>query len=563
MSTTNTDAGFLRLKSALFPSPTEQGEVWRHLYTWLAVALALRSIIALGGDFVIHPDEIMHYLEPAHRAVFGSGIVLLEFQYGGRSWLVPGFVATILWALDAVGLGVPWVYVYAVKLVFCALSLFVPWGCYHFARHMLGEQSARMALVATCLWPYLVVFAHKPFTEFVATSLLFATLGLACRPWASGRLGAFAFGGLLALVSAVRMQYLPLAGILWLARAMASRVPWVMASVAGGILVLVLVGILEHFTWGFPFHSYYLNILINQEFDRYRDPQELHFYFSRLAFVTAGGALVMLYSFVRHTKRHLLIAIIAALTLALHMTQVHKELRFVFVLLPLTLVVLGDQLSMWSKSFPRMFSLRAFVVASTLFLLLIVSSAIDDEWLHDDAVSGKKGDINYLFRQNNIFDVYLELAKKNDVQGLFHRGDPYFNTPGYYYLHHDIPFYDLHTFSATMNSGAVEDPSELVTHIVFRLEAANPVPSSDLEINAHKYQYVASETTSPVKRWVSHTPVLVSEEIAKIAIDTWGISDPEPPKAFEFTDGSSIGEGAYFYFDGRKPLVFADGSDKK
>ena len=485
----------------------------------------------------MHPDEIMQYLEPAHKAVFGSGVIYWEYEYGARSWLVPGLVAAILWALDTVGLGVPWVYVYAVKLVFCALSLFVPWGCYHFARHMLGEQSARLALTATCLWPYLVVMAHKPFTEFVATSLLFATLGLACRPWASGRLGAFAFGGLLALVSAVRMQYLPLAGILWLARAMASRMPWVMASVAGGILVLIAVGILEHFTWGFPFQSYYLNILINQEFDRFRDPQELHFYFSRLLFATAGGALVMLYSFVRHTKRHLLIVIIVALTLALHMAQAHKELRFVYVLLPLALIVACDQLSMWSKSLPRIFSLRVIATASSIFLVMVATNTIDDEWLHD-AASRERGDVKYLFRQNNIFDVYLELAKRNDIQGLLHRGDPYFNTPGYYYLHHDIPFYDLYTFSNTMSTGIVKNPSDLVTHIVLDPENTGLTLPKTPGFKEKDYNYVELENSSPVKRWVSHTPVQVPGEIARMASEILGTSYLGEPKIFEFADSS-------------------------
>ena len=81
------------------------------------------------GDFVLHPDEIMQYLEPAHRLVFGNGVTYWEYFYGARSWLVPGLVAGVLWLLDAAGLGQPVWYVGAVKLVFCALSLLIRPGC--------------------------------------------------------------------------------------------------------------------------------------------------------------------------------------------------------------------------------------------------------------------------------------------------------------------------------------------------------------------------------------------------------------------------------------------------
>ena len=77
--------------------------------------------IALSGDFVLHPDEIMQYLEPAHRLVFGNGVTYWEYFYGARSWLVPGLVAGVLKLFDIVGLGQPAWYVGGVKLVFCAI----------------------------------------------------------------------------------------------------------------------------------------------------------------------------------------------------------------------------------------------------------------------------------------------------------------------------------------------------------------------------------------------------------------------------------------------------------
>ena len=107
---------------------------WRYLPWILALAFVGRAAVALSGDFVLHPDEIMQYLEPAHRLVFGNGVVYWEYHYGARSWLVPGAVAGILKLFDLVGLGHPFWYVAGVKLVFCALSLGVPAGMYFFAQ---------------------------------------------------------------------------------------------------------------------------------------------------------------------------------------------------------------------------------------------------------------------------------------------------------------------------------------------------------------------------------------------------------------------------------------------
>ena len=55
------------------PAPCEQP--WKYLLPVLALAFAARAAIALSGDFVLHPDEIVQYLEPAHRLCSSPVIV--------------------------------------------------------------------------------------------------------------------------------------------------------------------------------------------------------------------------------------------------------------------------------------------------------------------------------------------------------------------------------------------------------------------------------------------------------------------------------------------------------
>ena len=169
----------------------------------LVLAFAARAAVALCGDFVLHPDEIMQYLEPAHRLAFGNGVFYWEYFYGARSWLVAG----VLKLFDLVGLGQPWWYVGGVKLLFCALSLAVPAAMYWTGRRHFGEAVARVALLAGAFWYELVGLAHKPLTEFVATAPLLALLALCLRPNADGSRVVWQAAGLAVLTAAIRQQY--------------------------------------------------------------------------------------------------------------------------------------------------------------------------------------------------------------------------------------------------------------------------------------------------------------------------------------------------------------------
>jgi hypothetical protein len=60
----------------------------------LAILLRLQPILVEPS--AVWPDEIFQTSEPAHRLVFGSGLVAWEFQLGVRSWLLPGIIAGLM-----------------------------------------------------------------------------------------------------------------------------------------------------------------------------------------------------------------------------------------------------------------------------------------------------------------------------------------------------------------------------------------------------------------------------------------------------------------------------------
>src|SRR5207248_2321521 len=89
------------------------------LLVLLAVGLRLVPIVFVPS--LNWGDEVFQALEPAHRLVYGYGLVPWEFQLGMRSWLLPGFVAAIIEAARPIGDG-PGVYLPAIAAVLGLLA---------------------------------------------------------------------------------------------------------------------------------------------------------------------------------------------------------------------------------------------------------------------------------------------------------------------------------------------------------------------------------------------------------------------------------------------------------
>src|SRR5947208_15464666 len=71
----------------------------------LAVAIGLRLYPVLVVPSINRWDEVFQVTEPAHRLVYGYGLVPWEFQLGMRSWLLPGAVAAIMQFSRLIGEG--------------------------------------------------------------------------------------------------------------------------------------------------------------------------------------------------------------------------------------------------------------------------------------------------------------------------------------------------------------------------------------------------------------------------------------------------------------------------
>ena len=243
---------------------------------------------------------------------------------------------------DIVGAGQPAWYVPGVKLGFCAVSLAIPAGMYFFARRHFGERSARAALLAGVFWYELAGFAHKPMTEFVSTALLLALLALAVRPDASSTRTVWQAALLAVLAAAIRVQYAAPAVALFGVLLVRTKRRWHLLLAAA--IVAVGVGVFDAITWGGGlFHSYITNVRFNLVVAEGRAGESPAYQYLAWLVLCGGGlsALAAVAALFRPRRYGFLLAL-AALILALHSLQAHKEYRFVFAVIPIWLLVGSD-----------------------------------------------------------------------------------------------------------------------------------------------------------------------------------------------------------------------------
>ena len=505
---------------------------WKLLPWLLGLAFAARAAVALSGDFVLHPDEIMQYLEPAHRLAFGNGVVYWEYHYGARSWLVPGAVAGILKLFDAVGLGQPFWYVGGVKLAFCALSLGIPAGMYFFARRHFGEASARVALLAGAFWYELAGFAHKPMTEFVATVPLMALLVLCVRPVADRARGIWILAFLAVLTAGIRMQYAPLAlGLLGIVYWQSDRKrSLVMAT---GVMVLA-VGVFDALTWnGGLFHSYVTNLGFNLIHGGTRTGESPFYqYLVWLAIAGGGLSVLTLVAALRSLRRYGFLLVLIGLVLLVHSLQAHKEYRFAFAVIPLWLLVGSDIVARWAAGTgsSRARTRGAVVLFAAVTLagamnILPFQQQVYRSW------SRETGTVGFVRGQDPIFAAYRYLARAPAVVSVWQPDRPYFSLPAYYYLHRSIPFYDSIRGSILLESQ--ESLPHLVSHIVTE-DLDLFVPGYSLERNFGGVRILRRDNNErPVRTWLEYAPIAVPGSYVRILRkidpqtpslpDNWGI----------------------------------------
>ncbi len=362
----------------------------------LGVALAIRLFIALEFPNYYASDEVFQYIEQAHRLVFGQGFVPWEFQVGLRSWVIPlllaGPMALAHWFAPEPVAGLV-----LIRVLLCIASLPIVWCAAKWGGRFHGIQGAWIAGLATAIWPDLWLMAPHPLEEALSADLLVPAIYLVEASRGGKNLRHVAVAGfLLGLIFALRVQLAPAVAVagIYLCGRDARR--WLLALPLAAVPVLC-AGLLDWFTWGEMFRSFWMNIYLNIVLGvarNYFDSSPPSYYALNLLYDWLWGALFVAY-FAWLGARKLPVAGLAALvTIAVHCCIAHKELRFIFPAMALLVPLAGVGLAgvcanrqMWQKALLTAGLLTGPYMSPLLYMML--------PW------------------QDNAFRLYSELAARH------------------------------------------------------------------------------------------------------------------------------------------------------
>lgn len=404
------------------------------------------TVAGIGGVFVLavivrmlpvslfpsiaFADEVFQTLEQAHRLVFGYGSVPWEFQYGARSWLLPGILAGLMRIGAWIG-NSPVYYLAVIHLVLAALSAGACVCAYLWGRRFYGIWGGAIAAVLSILWPDNVYFGARTLFECVAAPLLVIAIYLVepgYRVESKRRLAVA--GALLGLAVAIRLQVAPAVAVILLWMAFDTPRQRLVPLVAGMAGVTLVAGGLDAVTWGYPFASMWRNFDYNLNYGvgEFFGTEPWYFYARKLFYYWNVFAIVIPLLALWGARRVPVIVLAAAAVLLAHSFVAHKEFRFIYPAILLLTIAAGVGMADLATRILIMWRLRpaicaaCFVLPTALLAALVASSPrYQPQWQ-----SGR-----------SVLEADQFVSSLKSVCGL----GAWMGYAGQTYLHRDMPVY--------------------------------------------------------------------------------------------------------------------------
>jgi phosphatidylinositol glycan class B len=300
----------------------------------LTLAVITRGWAALKDHGCYWADEIYQTMEPAHHFAFGYGLLPWEFLDGARSWLFPGLIG-VAWKLAAkLGVSSSVTLVGMAKVCMASLSVAGVWMGMCLARKLGGEAASLFAgLVGTLCTPLLVI-GSRCMTETATAPLI---LGAALLLQTPGR-GRAAWAGAMAALSIFLRYQNGILAVGFLVILLARRTwPEFRAYLSAAILVGLLGGLLDWPTWGFPFRAawVYINFEILKGGASSYGTYPPTFYVEHLGTAIGLSFAVLVLGLAVASRRAPGLVLLVMVVVAIHSVIPHKELRFLYPVLPL------------------------------------------------------------------------------------------------------------------------------------------------------------------------------------------------------------------------------------
>lgn len=419
---------------------TDSGTARRWLGGALLAGALARVAFALHDDGIHWPDEIYQTLEPAHRAVYGYGWQAWEFLEGARHWTLPGFVAVVLELGKLIGWTKPTQYVPLVELVFCAAGVATVWSVAVLAKALgASERSAAVGAWTFGVMGLSVYFAPRAMGETLSALPLTLALAAIARKKASARAIVLS-GALFSLGVWLRLQngVFPVAAcVTLLAQRRVGHLRLLLSVLGVGALGY---GAIDWLSWGAPFSSARVYLQFNLLEGRSSAFGTAPAYHYLRALVTSDGVviipLVALAVFAHPSTRWLSWA--SLVFLVVHSAIPHKELRFIFPLIPLlcaqAAVGLDDVLRRWPSRERAL--LTALLVTPVISLMTLPTMTFGRLGISNP--NRRISALDYAGPENRLL---MCASERKDVCGLKIASIENWRTGGYSYLHLRVPMY--------------------------------------------------------------------------------------------------------------------------
>ena len=419
----------------------------------VAAGLGARLAFAANDDGIFWPDEIYQSLEPAHRLVFGYGWQAWEFLEGARHWTLPGFVALLFKLSGALGLSYPEQTLGLTRAVFCLISAAVPLGVYRLARvYQATPMDAAVGALASSLMGLSIYFAPRATGETASALPLVFGLAWTLDLTASRRERFF---GLLLLCLSVflRLQNaifcLSMLGV-WFAQNRPRQ--FLVKGVVVFLLAGLVYGLVDLWTWGRFLHSFrvYVNFNLIEGKASSFGTEPPWFYVKALLLSEGRLVLPLVVLGALAWKKARPLWLVWLPFFVVHSILPHKELRFIYVLLPLLaalgavgLTAVRERWPNWSIS-PSL-AVFAFTVISAYLLRDLTFGRMGVRNPGPPTLSA----IDYSGPENRLLMIAGHMEQ---VCGLRITSTEHWRTGGYAYFHKQVPLYGLQPRSGTEQS---------------------------------------------------------------------------------------------------------------
>ncbi|MFB6264721.1 MAG: hypothetical protein ABEL76_14020 [Bradymonadaceae bacterium] len=412
----------------------------------LVLGLAGRVAVGIGLPSLYWSDQIYQTLEPAHTWAFGYGKLSWEYQQGARNWLFPGLLALVMKSTAWLGPG-SWGYLVGVKVFLSAASLIPAIVAFRWSEREHSGPDAWLALFIPLVWLELVYFAPKAFYECFTAHLLVGALFVirfADQSWWR----VFAGGTLLGICCISRIQLVPAAVAVATAVPMFSDRPHrqFSALITGIGLGVGVGGLVDWITWGAPFQSvvvnYHANVIEGKAAETGVAPW--YAYFKWLWQVSPGGSLLLGGALLAGLVRYPALAWPAAALLVAHSGVRHKEYRFIYPIVAIGAVLVGLWASNLLARLRRTLDDPVPVAAtSALIAAGILGLNICAGIGFDLMTRGGETDVTNWTQFRGRLRAGRSLSTRRDICGFSVVGESWVASPGYSYLHQDVPWIKL------------------------------------------------------------------------------------------------------------------------